>query len=267
MPEQPEDNNGSAWESFKNSNPKAIPAIEMAYKHLAERVQRIEDGPGDLKGVVSMLLIGALCDADSILTLSCKNKIVGAHQLLRGLYEKVLIAKYLKTNPDKVEDFLDFDAIHWTKIMDRMKAVTGLGMNPTSAENLKTRNDEARKKFRQEKCKACGRMPQISWTPKDTETLAKEVDLADRYAFCFVEPTLLLHCTWFGLRPLYNQDSAIRLPAILEAVHVLLVIGIMLHLELYDEGAPSDATGEVFDAWRKAWLNSEQEKPTPNANP
>jgi hypothetical protein len=260
MPEEPEDNGGRAWEAFNESHPQVVPAIWTAFEHLTERVQRVEDGQGDLKGVVSLLLIGARQDVDSVLTLCSHNKIIGAHQLLRGLYEKVLVAKYLKKNPKEIEDFLDFDAIHWTKVLDRIKASTRLQMNPESAANLKARNDEARKKFRQEKCKACGRTPQLSWTSKDTETLAKEVDLADRYFFCFVEPTQMLHCTWYGLRRLYSRDDSIRLPAILEAVHVLLIMGIMLHQELYDEGKPqSDATGEVYAEWRKAWLDSKQD--------
>jgi hypothetical protein len=230
-----------------------VPAIWTAYKHLSERVERVEDGQGDLKGVVSLLLIGALYDVDSIMTLCSRNKVIGAHQLLRALFEKVLVAKYLKKNPAEVENFLDFDAIHWTNVMERIKA-TGFQMNPESAANLKARNAEARKKFRQEKCKTCRRRPQLSWTVKDTETLAKEVDLASRYVFCFIEPTLLLHCTWYGLRPLYRQDPSIRLPAILEAVHVLRIMGVMLHQELYDEGPqPSAVTGEVYAAWRTAW--------------
>jgi hypothetical protein len=216
----------------------------------------VEDGQGDLKGVVSLLLIGALNDVDSILTLCSHSKLIGAHQLLRALYEKVLVAKYLKKNPAEVENFLDFDAIHWTKILDRIKG-PGRQMNPESAANLKARNDAARQKFRQEKCKTCGRTPPHTWTAKDTETLAKEVDLGDRYVLCFLEPTLLLHCTWFGLRPLYSRNPSIRLPAILEAVHVLLIIGVMLHQELYDEGEPSGPeTGEVYAAWRTAWRGS-----------
>jgi len=253
MPEEREHKSGGAWEAFNESNPLVVPAIWTAFSHLTERVQRVEDGQGDLKGVVSLLLLGALNDADSILTLCCYNKIIGAHQLLRPVYEKVLVAKYLKKNPTEVEHFLDFDAIHWTKVLDRIK-VPGLQMSPESAANLKARNDDARKKFRQEKCKTCKRTPQHSWTAKDTDTLAEEVGLADRYVFCFLEPTLLLHCTWFGLRPLYSRDPSIRLPAILEAVHVLLITGVMLHEELYDAGTQSSTeTGEVYAAWRTAW--------------
>jgi len=256
MPEEAEQKSRGAGEAFNESNPQVVPAIWTAFRHLTERLQRVEDDQGDLKGVVSILLIGALNDVDSILTLCRHNKVIGAHQLLRALFEKVLDAKYLKKNPAEVEHFLDFDAIHWTKVLDRIKA-TGLQMSPESAANLKARNAEARKKFRQEKCKACGRTPQLSWTAKDTETLAREVGMVDRYLFCFIEPTHLLHCTWYGLRPLYNQDSSIRLAAILEAVHVLLITGVMLHQELHDKGAACSAeTGEVYAAWRTAWRGS-----------
>lgn len=256
MLEEREHTSRVAWEAFNESNPLVVPAIWTAFRHLTERVQRVEDEQGDLKGVVSLLLIGALNDIDSILTLCRYNKIIGGHQLLRAAFEKVLVAKYLKKNPTEVGNFLDFDAIHWTKVLDRIKE-PGRQMNPESAANLKARNDDARKRFRQEKCTTCGRTPPHTWTAKDTETLAKEVDLADRYVFCFLEPTLLLHCTWFGLRPLYSQDPSIRLPAILEAVHILLIIGVMLHQELYDEGQQCGADpGEVYAAWRTAWRAS-----------
>src|SRR5712691_1259006 len=98
MLEEPEHKSRGAWEAFNESNPQVVPAIWTAFRHLTERVQRVEDGQGDLKGVVSLLLFGALNDVDSILTLCCYNKIIGAHQLLRAVYEKVLVAKYLKKN-------------------------------------------------------------------------------------------------------------------------------------------------------------------------
>jgi hypothetical protein len=120
MPEESENNN--AWAAFTESNPLVIPAIWTAFTHLTERVQRVEDDQEGLKGVVSMLLIGARQDIDSILTLCRYNKILGAHQLLRGLYEKVLVAKYLKNHPAEMENFLAFDAIHWTKVLDRITA-------------------------------------------------------------------------------------------------------------------------------------------------
>jgi hypothetical protein len=209
--------------SAHRSEPEIVPSMWLAWKHLGERVQRVEDGQSDMQGVVSMLLIGALEDADRILTLCSKNKIIGANQILRSMYETIIVAKYLKANPGEVENFLDFDAIHWAKMMDRIKATTGKEMDATSAENLKTRNQEARKRFRQDKCRECGRIPQLAWTPKDTDTLAKEVGLEGRYVLCFLEPTLLLHCTWWGMRPLYQGDFSVRLAAILEAVHALSV--------------------------------------------
>src|SRR5712691_5271155 len=125
---QEQDQSNRSWETFEKSNPETVPAIGMAFKHLTERVQRIEDDQADLKGVVSLLLIGALNDVDSVLTLCCHNKIVGAHQLLRALYEKLVVAKYLAKNPSEVENFLDFDTIHWAKVLDRIKASTGLQM-------------------------------------------------------------------------------------------------------------------------------------------
>jgi hypothetical protein len=253
MKKEAQRESGGAWEAFSEANPKVISAIKKAFTHLTKRVQRVEDDQSDLKAVVSILLVGALNDADSILTLCAHNKVIGAHQLLRALFEKVLVAKYLNKNPTEVESFLDFDAIHWTKVMERINT-TGLQMDPESAANLKARNDEARKKFRQDKCETCRRRPQLSWTVRDTENFSKEVDLAGRYMFCFTEPTLLLHCTWYGLRTLYQQDPSIRLPAILEAVHVLLILAVMLHQELHDDGAqPSAETGEVYAAWRTAW--------------
>lgn len=256
MQEGSDDRRIGVWETFIDAHPQVVPAISTAFNHLTERVRRVEQG--DLKGVVSMLLIGVRQDATSIMTLCSHSNVIGAHQLLRCLFEKVVVALYLKTNPAQLEDFLDFDAIHWTRVLDRIKANTGIEMgDPESAASLKDRNDRARKKFRQEKCKECKRPGQLAWTAKDTETMAREVGLADQYLFCFTEPTHLLHCTFYGVRPHSQQDDAIRLPAILGAVHVFLILAITLHYELYDPGVPrSESAASVYAAWRDAWPNT-----------
>lgn len=244
------------WAAFVRVYPLVLPAITKGFEHLSSRLQTVEDKQGDLRGVVSVLLVAALRDMDSILTLGCHNKIIGAHQLFRSLFEKIVVAKYLTKNPLEVENFLDFDAIHWTRTMDRIKGITGLEMSAESAANLRARNEQARKKFRQSKCPSCNRVPQLSWTAKDTETLAKEIGLGDRYLFCFLEPTQLLHCTWYGMSNFGLQDSQTRLSAILEALHVLLITAIMLHEELYGPaGSPNEETSLVYLEWRQAWAS------------
>lgn len=94
---------------------------------------------------------------------------------------------------------------------------------------------------------------QRSWTPLDTETMAKMVGLGHQYLFCFLMPTLFLHTTYFGATRTPDRLGPL-LPAILEATHQLLIVAITVHHSRFDKGrSPSGLTAEVFAEWRTLW--------------
>jgi len=259
MNEGTEAHQAGAWATFCESNPRFQQVIGKAYQHLVDRLQRVPAEPDDLTSVLFMLLAGICADCDNILTLCRFNKSIGAHQLLRSLYEKLVVATYLNQNPAEVENFLEFNAIHWSKVLTRISNQFGLVMSDESTANLNARTQDAKKKFRQQKCPMCKRIPQLSWTAKDTETLAKEVGLERDYLHCYLEATQLLHCTYYGVTAQLRHDDG-RLPATLEAVHKHLIRAIMLHIERFgdDQQSSIGTTAEVFQEWREVWsINNE----------
>jgi len=149
---------------------------------------------------------------------------------------------------------LAFNAIHWSRVLTRIEEGYGLKMSDDSVAKLKDMTETAKKQFRQEKCPTCKRAPQMSWTQLDTETLSRKVGLEDQYLFCFLEPTQLLHCTYYGASATISAKRDIRLPAILEATHRLLIVAIGVHGRRFSgDLEPTAEAAEVYSEWRQVW--------------
>jgi Family of unknown function (DUF5677) len=69
-------------------------------------------------------IVMSLSDVDDIMTLSHHDSHVGAHKLLRSLYERIVTLKYISENPEQAESFIDFDSLDTEKIMAEIKAKT-----------------------------------------------------------------------------------------------------------------------------------------------
>lgn len=59
----------------------------------------------------------------------------GALKLLRAMYEHTVTLKYLYDNPDKLQSFMNYDAIQWHKLVKQFADTFGTD-NPLSAETI-----------------------------------------------------------------------------------------------------------------------------------
>jgi hypothetical protein len=166
-------------------------------------------------------------DANDLMTLSCHDSHYGSQYFLRAVFERIVTLKYLLRNPDKVEDFINYDAVDWEQILNGIHHLTGMSVGEPAWANISSRAKEARKKNKQEKCSACGNQRPVSWTTLNTKDMAERVGMGHLYLNCYIFPSKLMHPTVWGTRarirdnnPMYNT---------LNCLHQLLIELILIH--------------------------------------
>jgi hypothetical protein len=166
-------------------------------------------------------------DANDLMTLSHGDSHYGSQYFLRAIFERIVTLKYLSRNPNKVEDFLNYDAVDWEQILSGIQHLTGMEIGEPASINISSRAAEARKKNKQEKCSVCGDRKPTSWTKLNTKDMAETVGMGHLYLNCYIFPSKLMHPTIWGTRnrirdenPMYNT---------LNCLHEMLVELILIH--------------------------------------
>ena len=149
-------------------------------------------------------LLGASClrEFDEIMLLAGNGYGTGAMKLMRSFYERTVTMGFLAANPDQVQRFVDFSAIHWHQLLveaDEMHE--DFKIPDEERKRVEADYEAAKATFRDEKCPTCGRRPPTSWTKVDMKTMASKVDKQIRQ-FCYnayLVPTFHMHTTHWGI--------------------------------------------------------------------
>lgn len=171
-------------------------------------------------------MVMSLSDVDDIMSMSHRDSHIGAHKLLRSLYERIVTLKYISENPDQAEVFMEFDSIDTEKIMAAIKAKTGMEMQENSRKNLAKVATEARKKYKQNPCPVCGEKKPFSWTPLNSKDMADRVGLGHMYFYAFLVPSKLIHPTYWSVREASGSSALFNT---LNVMHELIVQLVLIH--------------------------------------
>lgn len=151
------------WADFHRRHPLFVERFPRLVKVL-EMVFIREVRPRDLLDQ-NLFFLGDVCREDFMeILLLCGNGYgIGAQKLLRGMFERVLMARYLSIHPEKAQDFADFGAVNQHKLMVAILEVFG---NDALAEEAVAQTRAAYQDFKNR-----GR---DNWQP-DYVTMAREV--------------------------------------------------------------------------------------------
>ena len=121
------------WTDFQRRHPLFVDRFPRLAKAL-EIVFVREVRPRDLLDQ-TLFFLGDVCREDFMETLLlCGNGYgVGAQKLLRGMFERVLMARYLAIHPEKVQDFVGYGAVNQHKLMVAILDVFGKDTLPEDA--------------------------------------------------------------------------------------------------------------------------------------
>jgi len=156
----------------------------------------------------------AVDDFGEIITLAGNGYGFGALKILRGMYERVVTAKYLVLNPSETRIFIEQSAIDKWKLWRRTIAALPCmseKLMPEQVRLLQDSNNSTRKKRKIPICQKCKQpMPDSPWTRKGIDAMAQEVDpdLYQFYGQFYLEGTAQSHANMLGMENRMERTEA-----------------------------------------------------------
>lgn len=186
------------WDHFAETHrlflerfPSLRSALEIAFIRMgttAESVDRV------------VFFTGRLCAEDffEVLLLCGNGYGVGAMKILRGMYERVVTARYLHVHPEETESFLDFHCVSEYKLARAIREVFGTSALPKEKfEEVEANYQKVRDKFMVTDCKKCGtKRLNHTWSQLDLVSMARASGpTGDRIVDAYYVPTQYVHGT------------------------------------------------------------------------
>ncbi len=191
----------AASNAFWDRNPKSFPAL-MRLVALTNKAFGREWKPRNRMQDIAFNL-GETCRQDflEILFLAVNGHGIGAHKLLRGLYERAVTLEYIRQNPEKAERFVRFAAIQEHKAAKTAVELVGKEefdrfMGTPFAEFVKM-YEQVKPEFQVTDCKKCDtKRMAISWDI-DIPSIANKLGgpYKSLYMASYTLPTLHIHAT------------------------------------------------------------------------
>jgi uncharacterized protein DUF5677 len=155
---------------------------------------RETQGEGPPDGIVFFLGRTCVDDFKEILLLCSNGFGFGAATILRGMFERVVTMKYLRTHPEACQDFLDFNDLNRLKFFRRVRTVHGEKVVPTEeVAALEARGQALREKFTIA-CPKCGALrPGYTWSKLDFMSMAEAVGMGQYVPTCYSMPLFHSH--------------------------------------------------------------------------
>lgn len=246
-----------SWAEFLARRPEFPAIIDCLLKSIVRLIiQTHVQNDDQLGNLIIGFMTSTHLDANDLMTLSYHDSHYGSQYFLRAIFERIVTLKYLLQNPDKVEDFINYDAVDWEQILKGVRHLTGMHVGEPAWTNISGRAKEARKKNKQEKCSVCGKQGPTSWTPLNTKAMAESVDMGHLYLNCFIFPSKLMHPTVWGTRQRIKDDNPMY--NTLNCLHQLLIELILIHRRYFASKYRITPLGEVaIRDFLKIWTVSQ----------
>ncbi len=273
------------WEDFERRNRAFLthfPALKAAINAaLTQGFTHREDAD------VVIFFLGRLCAEDFLeIILMCANGYgFGATKLLRGMYERVVTARYLRLHPTEAEAFLSYGAVSYGKNAREILDVFGKELPPETVKKLKESIEEGKKerpRFMVPVCKKCGtERLNHTWTMLDLVSMARAVDgQTGLWIYpCYLEPLRHAHATAGALDARVKQqggDLTFHPGPSRKEADTALMFAHMLMLNICDlvlahfkpamlEETLNKANAEYQRVWDKSGTAGAEGRPAPQA--
>jgi hypothetical protein len=190
--------NPESWGYFKEHYPAFVEKFPNLKNLMSGAFERSASSPEPVDKVAYFL--GRLASEDflEILLLVGNGYGIAGLKILRGMYERVVTARYLTSNPAEVDKFLDF---HWIQQRKIVRAIVNtFGETAIPGERVKEveeNYDRVRDNFLVTACNDCGRKAiNHTWSKLDFVSMAHAVGEPGRLvALGYYLPTREAHST------------------------------------------------------------------------
>jgi hypothetical protein len=163
-----------SWAAFGKLYPEFLKRFENLKRALDVAFTRDLTTSEPVDRVV--LFLGRLCVEDffEILLLVGNGYGDGALKILRGMYERVVTARYLDMHPDMTSQFLDFHWVQQHKVTNAIRRIYGEKALPSErVEEVESNYQRVKDGFQVELCEQCGRRGLgYTWSSLDFVSMA-----------------------------------------------------------------------------------------------
>ena len=131
-------------------------------------------------------------------------------EILRGLFERAVIAAYLAKKPDCAEAFMEYDHVYLGTTVNNLKNTIDIGrlFSRDKIKEIEESYKRVEHKFREAFCENCGTtQTQRSWSTVNLASMAAQVGMGELYLQCYFDPTLQTHSAVSSITLRMKEDT------------------------------------------------------------
>jgi hypothetical protein len=163
------------WAAFSETHQEFLKRFKNIERGIAVAFQRVHQTNTPLEKVIYFQGRLIVEDFSEILLLCGNGYGIGAHKLVRGMYERAVTARYLMEHPDEIDNFLDYHRVSDYKFLMVAEQSTGRSsFSPDQVKKIKEDYESVKSQFVVSDCKTCGTTrPNHTWTKVDIVAMAR----------------------------------------------------------------------------------------------
>ena len=186
------------WRAFTTRHPEFLRRFPNLEKALDTAFIRTWQSSTLLDRTIYFLGRLVLEEFMEILLLCANGYGIGAQKLVRGMYERAVTARYLRDQPEEVENFLAFHKVADHKLMTAVRSSIGPDVfSQEQAEQIERDFQNVRERFIVTDCAKCGTTRlNYTWSKRDFVSMARmSGDIGKLIVPAYYKPTREAHST------------------------------------------------------------------------
>lgn len=219
--------------------------------------------------IIFYLGIRILGDFMAIMLLAAYGHGLSALALLRGMYERVVTAAYLRDYPDEAELFADYDFVQRYKTAQQIKETIGVDPEGDAAfSELQNEYEQVKNKYEVPLCKQCGTTRvNHTWNKLDIVAMAHQSPpLQDLVVPAYYVPLGQAHATLKSIsaylkeengRFVFQVDHSDQADQAFRAAHLLLMHSFQIQAQHFKIPEIEKAFDQAMADYRAVWEHEE----------
>lgn len=265
----------SEWDAFAARHGRFLERLDRVREALNNTFIRVLEDAA--RNDVLLFFIGrqSVDDFFEILLMCGNAEGYAAQKLLRTMFERVVLLKYLAQHPESIDAYFSYFYITTRKHMLAVERFWGAGSVPNDRrEETERRFAEVKEEFKTRKCPKCDHKEmRPAWSSVPLPDMAEEVGLGKFVPAAYYEPLQQAHPNLDGLiRRLGGDppDGDITYRArlnralsdeVLATAHALLLF--VLEVQANHFKLPEDRYNALAEDYQYIWAKTDVEPPAP----
>ena len=201
------------WSAFTTRHPEFLKRFPNLLKALDTAFMRTWQSSALLDRIIYFLGRLVLEEFMEILLLCANGYGIGAQKLVRGMYERAVTARYLREQPEEVENFLAFHKVWDHKFLAAVRSSIGPDVfSQEQAEQIQRDFENVRQRFVVTDCAKCGTTRlNYTWSRRDFVSMARmSGDIGKLIVSAYYTPTREAHSTIGAIFSRLDPEAASR---------------------------------------------------------